>query len=239
MSDLLLALDTSGALVTVAVAEGGADGDGRVAVRAERDVEQVNRHAELLAPMISEALAEAGAAASALTAVAVGVGPGPFTGLRVGLVTAQTLGHTLGVPVLGVCSLDALADRVVAHHGGSGPAEFVVATDARRREVYWARYRVVAAAGGTGTAERIDGPAVRAPADLAAALGGVPVVGRGAALYPDLLGEPPAGSPLDVTAAAVARLAVRMRRRGDPLAVRPLYLRRPDAAVPGARKRVQ
>ena len=76
-----------------------------------------------------------------VTDVAVGVGPGPFTGLRVGLVTAQVLGHVLDVPVHGVCSLDALALAAVRCGTVTEQETFCVATDARRREVYWGRYR--------------------------------------------------------------------------------------------------
>ena len=78
----------------------------------------------------------------------VGCGPGPFTGLRVGMATAAAYGHALGVPVFGVCSLDAI--------GGQTAGEVLVVTDARRREVYWARY---------ADGVRVDGPGVAAAAD--------------------------------------------------------------------------
>lgn len=143
-----------------------------------------------------------------VTDIAVGVGPGPFTGLRVGVVTALTLGHTLNARTHGVCSLDTLAAEVV------GPEEFLVATDARRKEVYWARYR-----GG----RRVAGPAVDRPAAVAEQ--GLPVVGRGAALYADIL--TPAGGPLDPSAAVLARIVA--AGTVDTLPLEPLYLRRPDA----------
>jgi tRNA A37 threonylcarbamoyladenosine modification protein TsaB len=134
--------------------------------------------------------------------------------------------------VHGVCSLDALAAAAPA-----GLAAFLVATDARRREVHWARYARDAA----GRAVRADGPHVARPADVAT--GGLPVVGRGAALYPAELG--PAADPLDVDAGVLAALAARALAPGaDPadaavlLPAEPLYLRRPDAVEPGARKRV-
>lgn len=227
---LLLGIDTSAAV-------GAAVHDGRsvLAAACEHDP---RRHAELLAPMVTDVLARAGVDRSQLTGVAVGVGPGPFTGLRVGLVTARTLGLVLDVPVHGVCSLDALAEEALAADPDGLADGFVVATDARRREVYWARYAV-----GDGVARRVAGPHVgparevyRDPGD-----GGppVPVVGRGAALYPDVL-PGPAGAPADPGPGAVAAIAVRVLAGGpgELLGPEPLYLRRPDAVEPGARKPV-
>lgn len=228
---LLLALDTAGASVTVAVH----DGRRVLAEHPPDDGGTGRRHAEELVPAIAAVLARAGADRRDLTAVAVGVGPGPFTGLRVGVVTARVLGGVLGVPVHGVCSLDALAEAACAT-GAHLPEEFTVALDARRREVHWAGYRRVGEAGW----RRADGPAVAAPADVPR--GSSPVVGRGALLYPAELGPPVPGVPLDVGAGALAAVAVRALEAGGPdgdlLPPDPLYLRRPDAAVPGERKRV-
>jgi len=222
----LLALDTSSAAVTAAVHDGGA-------VLAERSVLDARRHAELLAPTIAEVLAAAGLTPAGLTAVITGVGPGPFTGLRVGVVTARVLGAVLGVPMYGICSLDALAEAAVASGHLPGP-EFLVAADARRKEVYWARYATVG-----GVATRVDGPYVAAAADVPRH--GLPVVGRGAVLYPDALGR--AFEPLEPSAAALATIAARALRQGAVgpgvlLTPEPLYLRRPDAVEPGGRKRV-
>jgi tRNA threonylcarbamoyladenosine biosynthesis protein TsaB len=222
---LLLALDTATAAVAVAVHDGHR-------VLAERTEVDARRHAELLAPLMVATLAEAGATRADLTAIACGVGPGPFTGLRAGIVTATVLGHTLGVDVYGVCSLDAFAEAA----SPSSPelaGGFVVATDARRREVYWARYQPRRP--GTGPL-RVEGPVVGPPADAARA--GVPVVGPGGDLYPGQLGPP--YPPSVLPAGALAGVAVRALA-GDGtglLPPRPLYLRRPDAAVPGPRKRV-
>jgi hypothetical protein len=93
--------------------------------------------------------AEAGLTLAEVDAVVVGCGPGPFTGLRVGMATAAAFGHALEVPVHGVCSLDAI--------GNQTSGEVLVVTDARRREVYWARYR---------DGVRVDGPDVAAAVDV-------------------------------------------------------------------------
>ncbi|WP_063837435.1 tRNA (adenosine(37)-N6)-threonylcarbamoyltransferase complex dimerization subunit type 1 TsaB, partial [Streptomyces sp. NRRL WC-3549] len=120
-------MDTATPAVTVALH----DGDRVVAETGQVDA---RRHGELLLPAVDRVLAEAGVRLGAVTGVVVGVGPGPYTGLRVGLVTAATFGSALSVPVHGVCTLDGLAHAA----GVEGP--FAVATDARRKEVYWARY---------------------------------------------------------------------------------------------------
>ena len=125
---LVLALDTS-TVVNVGLARGDR-------VLATATVADQMAHVEQLMPLVSECLDAAGAQVSDLEQVVVGLGPGPFTGLRVGVVTAQVLGQVLGLELRGICSLDVVA----AQFAGASSAEFVVATDARRREVYWARY---------------------------------------------------------------------------------------------------
>lgn len=212
---LLLAFDTATPAVTAALH------DGERVVAAATSVD-ARRHGELLAPAIATVLRDAGADRRDVTAIAVGVGPGPFTGLRVGLVTARTLAAALGVPVHGVCTLDAIAAAV------SEPAELAVATDARRKEVYWARYRRHDA-----SYHRVQGPAVSRPEDLARELtAALPVLGRGALLYADVLTHQP--GPLDPDAAVLAEAVV--RGEIELLAAEPLYLRRPDVSVPGPRK---
>jgi tRNA threonylcarbamoyl adenosine modification protein YeaZ len=211
---LLLAFDTATPATTVAVH----DGDHTLAEAAAVDA---RRHGELLMPSIISVLDQAGAALGEVTAVAVGTGPGPYTGLRAGLVTARALGAALGVPVYGVCTLDAIARAVPA-----AGREYLVATDARRKEVYWARYD---AAG-----DRLSGPEVGAPSGLDPA---VPAAGEGPWLYPAAFGEPvgpryPAASQLADFVTERLRLGLSL----DP--PDPLYLRKPDARVPGPPKRV-
>ncbi len=219
---LIIAFDTATPAVTVALH------DGRDVVAHETAVD-ARRHGELLAPAIRAALASAGARQGDLTAVAVGVGPGPYTGLRAGLVTAQVFGSALGIAVHGVCTLDIIAAR--ARHGAAG-REFSVATDARRREVYWARY----AAGG----ERLSGPLVGLPAELAAGLpAGSPVAGQGPRLYSELAACIEVIEPAYPDAADLARIVAGRIARGLPAEpAEPLYLRRPDAREPGRPKRV-
>lgn len=207
---------------------------------AESVHEDSRRHGELLAPAMRAALTDAGASVRDLTAIAVGVGPGPFTGLRVGVVTALVLGRTRGVPVHAVCSLDAVAEQAVAEGvvaEGAVGEEFLVATDARRKEVYWATYAVT-----DGVPLRTAGPDVASAAALPERVRALPAVGRGPLLYPDSLHG--VAGPTDVSPAALGRLVARVLAQGDPadgilLPPEPLYLRRPDAAVPGAPKQVR
>lgn len=207
---LLLALDTATPAVTVALH----DGTDVVAASSQLDA---RRHGELLLPAVDRVLAEAGTRLDAVTGIVVGIGPGPYTGLRVGLMTADTFGLALGVPVHGLCTLDGLA------YAAEVVGPFVVATDARRKEVYWARYE--------DARTRVTEPAVDRPAEIADVVAGLPAVGAGAVLYPDTF--PDARGPEYVSAAALAALAAERLAKGEELeAPRPLYLRRPDAQVP-------
>jgi tRNA threonylcarbamoyladenosine biosynthesis protein TsaB len=213
---VLLAFDTSSSAVTVALH------DGATVIAAESAVD-ARRHGELLAVFIDKVLHSAGAGRGDLTGVAVGTGPGPYTGLRAGLVTARVLASALGIRTDGICSLDVIAAEAAELAAGS---DFLVATDARRREVYWARY---SAAG-----ERTDGPHVSRPADLPP---GLPAAGEGAVLYPELAN--PSLGPRFPSAARLACLAAARRAAGAaPSPAEPLYLRRPDAREPGKPKRV-
>ena len=211
---MLLTLDSATPLVTVALHDGED-------VVAELVADRPMKHGEQLAPLISDALSSVGVVRQDLTAIGVGVGPGPFTGLRVGLVTARTLGFVLEIPVYGVCSLDVLAIEAVDTGAVSG--DFLVATDARRKEVYLASY--------DADGSRVDGPVVVRPVDAASSL---PVVGEGAVLYPSDFPNPV--GPTRPSAGWLARVIT--EERAELLDPEPLYLRRPDAEQPGARKQV-
>lgn len=235
----LLAIDTSTSAITVALHDGSA-------VTAESSTLDPRAHAEYLAPGIRTVLSQVGIEPGAVTGVVVGIGPGPFTGLRVGIVTARTFGYALGVPVRGLCSHEALAHEawLAGRRGG-----LLVATDARRKEVYAALFSLTPAG-----SERVGEVVVARPADLPEQWRSLPTIGRGPLLYPDSL---PGGIPsgvvgsdlLDVSAGALADLAARRWSLGDTLAtaalapgggfdgLEPLYLRRPDTQpAPPSRK---
>jgi tRNA threonylcarbamoyl adenosine modification protein YeaZ len=217
---LFVVVDSATPAVTAALAELRQD---RVEILARRVSVDARAHGELLAPGIHGVLRDADVKPAELAAVVAGLGPGPFTGLRVGLVTAAALGDALGIPTYGVCSLDGL---------GWGQAGTVLAaTDARRKELYWALY---------SDGVRIAGPAVDKPdvvAERAAEAGAQRAVGDGATKYPlDLQTDDPR-YPRPEALAALAADRVRAKAPGEQLT--PLYLRRPDATLPtGARKPV-
>lgn len=197
----VLALDTATTdLVVGVVSDGEVVASSTTATRA---------HNELLVPETERLLGEAGLAFADLDAVVVGCGPGPFTGLRVGMATASALGQALNIPVHGVVTHDAVAHDL-------GAASCLVVTDARRREVYWARYQ---------DGKRVAGPEVCKPADLDAS----PV---------DALSVPanievnvPAGQITYVAPSPAGLVAVAdLGAQPEPLV--PLYLRRPDAVEP-------
>lgn len=197
---LILAIDTATPAVTAGIVTDGLD------VLAERITVDARAHAERITPNVLAALADAEKTMRDLDAVVVGCGPGPFTGLRVGMATAAAYGHALGIPVYGVCSLDAI--------GGQTTGETLVVTDARRREIYWARYR---------DGVRIAGPGVDAPADVdpggAQAVAGSP---EHAALFDLPRREPAHPTPRGLVAAVTDWAQA-------PAPLVPLYLRRPDA----------
>lgn len=201
----LIAIDTSTSRLAVAAL----DGDRSLAAVADDDG---RRTVELLMATIMATVAEAGWMLADVDGIVVGIGPGPYTALRVGIVTASALGDALDVPVVGVCSLDA--------YGALGTT---VVADARRREVYWARY--------DQDGRRVDGPGVCPPAEAPAG----PYVGAGCALYPEVL----PGTAQGVDAALLGRLGAQRLDAGEnDRCPQPLYLRQPDAVAPGPAKPV-
>jgi len=142
---ITLAMDTSTERASVAVVRDGV-------VLAERTLDAPRTQTEELIPLIDETLATAHINVRDVNEVVVGVGPGPFTGLRVGIVTGVMLAAGLEVPVHGVLSLDACA--VVLMESNPGDEPFVVTIDAKRGEVFWARYDAEGA--------RLEGPFVGA-----------------------------------------------------------------------------
>ena len=147
----ILAIDTSTSRTSVAII----DGDTLV-FSGHRD--GATAHGPSLPALIQEALA-----VSDVEEVVVGMGPGPFTGLRVGIAFAQSFALASDIPVRGVCSLDAIAAQV-------DEKDFIITVDARRKEVYWARYT---------DGVRVGEPAVNSPADVS----GAPIH---ADLFPDM-----------------------------------------------------
>jgi tRNA threonylcarbamoyl adenosine modification protein YeaZ len=137
----VLAIDTSTSRTSVAIVE-----DAKVLYSGFRD--GATAHGPSLPALVQEALA-----VSDVDEVVVGMGPGPFTGLRVGIAFAQSFALARQIPVRGVCSLDAIATQIQE-------ADFIVTVDARRKEVYWARYT---------NGVRVSEPAVNFPADVTSA----------------------------------------------------------------------
>ncbi|WP_374928862.1 tRNA (adenosine(37)-N6)-threonylcarbamoyltransferase complex dimerization subunit type 1 TsaB [Kytococcus sedentarius] len=223
---MLLALDTSTAAVTAAVHSGAPGTPGTVlAVETVVDARGAGEH---LAPAAHRALARAGVTVDELTDIVVGVGPGPFTGLRVGIVTGRVLALTSGAALHGVCSLDALAADARERGVVAADQPLLVATDARRKEVYWAVY--------PRDVHRSQGPQVGPAAELPDDVRELPALGAGVALYPDALTGGIPDLPTEVDAGVLARLAA---DHPEVLtSTEPLYLRRPDSQVPGQRKRV-
>ncbi len=222
---LVLAIDTATPAVTAGVVQLEVDAVPRTL--AQRVTIDAKAHGELLIPHLREALAEAGRTMADVDAIVCGSGPGPFTGLRVGMVTAAALGQALGKPVYPVPTVDAIAVEARSGH------RLLVATDARRREVYWAVY--------DETGARVEGPHVDKPADLAERLPALNVAsaaGQGAEMYADVLDQPIALAPFPSPHGLVAVAAADLVAKAEPGPMTPLYLRRPDAVVPTGRKRV-
>ncbi|MDQ0075046.1 tRNA (adenosine(37)-N6)-threonylcarbamoyltransferase complex dimerization subunit type 1 TsaB [Arthrobacter oryzae] len=220
---LILAIDTSAVASAALVSDDAPEG-----VLASFSTEDTRSHAEVLAPGIDALLADAGVTGADIDAIVTGVGPGPFTGLRSGIATARTLSYVWGKPLYGLMSLDAMALEVA--ESTSAVPEFLVATDARRKEVYWARYSLA-----DGQLPRlVDGPHV----GFAANLPDLPAYGAGAGIYEDVLRADPDFSSEQPDALFLGQFALARLAAGEQLLdSTPLYLRESDAQVPGPRKR--
>ncbi len=219
---LVIALDTSTPAVSAGLVDWADTGPRSL---AERVTVNPRAHGELLTPQLLDVLNESGHQLPDVDAIVVGSGPGPFTGLRVGMVTGSALGHAAGVGVYPVCSLDGIAAQI------PGDARLLIATDARRNEVYWAAYDT--------DRTRLAGPHVQRPQDAAdeiAELGiGLAAGEKAADVVPGIdIVEPGYPTPAGLVTAAGPEL----RAGADPRPLVPLYLRRPDAQAPGPPKSV-
>ena len=236
---LIVSIDSSlGSRLLVCEATGpAAHAPVRLEVLADAEQADPRRHAESLGPMLAGALADPAVAARPLDAVVVATGPAPFTGLRAGLVTARVIGRVRAVPVHGVPSPDALAraalDELAARGADAGDAVVLVATDARRKEVYAARYR----ARGADDVERLDDLVV-GPPERAADLGGADAVaGSGAVLHPRIARGRPVLAAGSGDARAQVRIALARLAAGEALGTEPLYLRHADVQMPAGGRR--
>ena len=222
----MLILGIESATSQVGCAIGGHEGV-IASIHSARD----RRHAESLVPQIDFARGQAAIELSELDVIAVDVGPGLYTGLRVGVTTATTMAHFLGVPMVGVSSLD-----LVAFPLRFADRQIHVAIDARRGEVFHARYRPV-----PGGVERMTEPRVAVPSDLASDIVAegekVLLVGDGALRHRSEFDGP---SRIDFadhafahpSAASLVELAHARALRDElvrPDQIAPVYLRLPDA----------
>lgn len=211
----VLAIDTA----TTALVTGAVDTEsGQITQRVLADT---RAHNERLMPTILEVMSEAGLELGTLDAIVAGMGPGPFTGLRVGMATAQALADALSIPLHGVCTHDAIAHAALAATDAAEEKDAaLVATDARRKEIYWATYRA---------GQRLAGPDVSKPGELSVQdIAQVIIPEKLAEGLPDELAALPRSeaAPTAEGLVAVARLGA------EPVPFVPMYLRRPDAVPP-------
>lgn len=212
MDRYLLALDTATTRTSVALLDGS-----QILIEVSRD--GATGHGEALPELVTQVLKNI--SPTQLRAIAVGIGPGPFTGLRVGIAFARSMAWALNISVIGVCTLDALArDHLL--QGAPLLSDFAVATDARRKEVYWAVY--------DRAGNRRGEPIVTRSSKIPGHLLELPTVGSGAALYPQEFSTHL--EPLFPTATAIGQLGFEKLISGESLSTEPLYLRRPDAVPP-------
>jgi tRNA threonylcarbamoyladenosine biosynthesis protein TsaB len=219
---ILLGVDTSTACTSVAIAD---------ATEVRAHVEHVGSrdHGAFLAPAIADCLAQAGLGVADLEGVAVGVGPGLYTGLRVGMATASALAAARGLPIVGISGLDVLA------HAGLGPAlahpdaEIIATIDARRGQVFWARY----GASIDGTRARLEPPRVSGHDELERTVAALTAAGDAAGTRVVLVGEVGATEVRHPDARDLLRLArPRLLAGGGSAAeLEPLYLRDADVRI--------
>ncbi len=245
---LVLALDSS-ATASVALARvHGSEAGASFEILARYESEDTRSHAEVMGPYAQAALQDAGVRGEDLDAILTGTGPGPFTGLRAGIVTARALGFAWSVPVYGMMSLTALAEHAVAGVVAGEEnverafasadlaegAELLVLSDARRREVYSARYRVNAEG-----YSLVDGPNVCPASEILPGEGPSYAYGYGAGLYAEALEEHgwtivdsarEVHPHAEYLVAAAARLGVENLSEDTSAQ----YLRDSDAKVPAA-----
>ncbi len=222
----MLILGIESATGRVGCAIGGHEG-----VRASVQATRARRHAELLVPQIQAACAHAEVSLRDLGAVAVDVGPGLYTGLRVGVTTAITMAHALRVPMVAVSSLDLVA-YPLRHTGRT----IAVLIDARRREVFHARYGCL-----PGGVQRRSDPEVAAPDHVVSRIlargDETLVVGDGAVRYASMfeglrgveLADPGFAHPSAESLVLLAHALAVREEFVRPDEIEPLYLRRPDA----------
>ena len=245
----------------------GSEAGASFEILARYESEDTRSHAEVMGPYAQAALQDAGVRGEDLDAILTGTGPGPFTGLRAGIVTARALGFAWSVPVYGMMSLTALAERAVsgAVAGEAGgdtardtpgdtageenverafafaegaelveDAELLVLSDARRREVYSARYRVNAEG-----YSLVDGPNVCPASEILPGEAPSYAYGYGAGLYSETLEEHgwaivdsarEVHPHAEYLVAAAARLGVENLSEDTSAQ----YLRDSDAKVPAA-----
>jgi len=180
--------------------------DGAIPLFAGRH-DGATEHGEALPRLVEGALEVAAELGKEIKEVVVGMGPGPFTGLRAGIAFAQVFAHARKIPLAGICSLDGIVIGV------SG--EYIVATDARRKEIYWAKY---------DSGKRVTEPRVSLPDEVKVL--GLPVYGEGAEKY---------GFEADIDLIYPHPLFLLAATEWADNVHEPIYIRKPDAVATSER----
>ena len=213
---VILAIDTAldGCSVAVAILP-----DGRAMAKSEA---MGRGQSDRLMPMCCEILADAGLAYADLTGIAVTLGPGSFTGLRVGITTAKTLGLALSLPVFGLSTLKVIAHRYLPQ----AETDFAVILETKREDFYVQDFRVNGDASGS--------PEVESAASIAGRLlSGTAIIGDGAERFARLTSESyekiSGFERPDPMTIAVLAYEMALKRKSVP--VKPLYLRNADVSA--------